>query len=135
MTRGKQQIRKLVGEYPRYGFILGISLLFFLYKGVSYALIGSYLPLLVFLGVLALWFFGLSASALAARRVARLWAFVLILWASVRLLLAGVNQFLKPIPEGHVDAQLGLTGTLLSLAVLFCGGYLWKFRNRVFNQS
>ncbi|EAR15040.1 MULTISPECIES: hypothetical protein [Robiginitalea] len=132
MTAEKQRIRKLFGEYPRYGLVLANSLLFFLYKGVSYALIGSYIPLLVFLGVLALWYYGLSASGLGARRVARFWAFVLILWASVRLLLAGVNQFMKPVPEGHVAAQLGLGGTLLSLAVLFCGIYLWKFRKSVF---
>ncbi len=132
MTAEKQRIRNLIGDHPRYGLVLAISLLFFLYKGVGYALIGSYIPLLVFLGVLALWYFGLAASDLAARRVARLWAFVLILWAAVRLLLAGVNQFMKPVPEGHVAAQLGLGGTLLSLAVLFCGIYLWKFRKSVF---
>ncbi|WP_431137929.1 hypothetical protein, partial [Psychroserpens mesophilus] len=55
-----------------------------------------------------------------------------VTWASVRLLLAGVNQFMNPVPEGHVAAQLGLGGTLLSLAVLFCGIYLWKFRKSVF---
>jgi len=112
--------------------ILGITLLFFLYKGISYAVIGSYVPVVFIMTIVALFLAGFYRSEKAFMRVLSLWAVLVVLWSFVRLLLSIVNQFVKPIPEGHVHDQLGIAGSLLSLAFLFAGVYLLRNRNKVF---
>ncbi|CAD5251372.1 MULTISPECIES: hypothetical protein [unclassified Imperialibacter] len=112
--------------------ILGITLLFFLYKGISYAVIGSYVPVVFIMTIVALFLTGFYRSEKAFMRVLSLWAVLVVLWSFVRLLLSIVNQFVKPIPEGHVHDQLGIAGSLLSLAFLFAGVYLLRNRNKVF---
>lgn len=132
MTEQHNRIFSMVKQHWLYGGLLSVTLLFFLYKGFSYAIIGSYIPILVIFTILILFAFGLYKSEKAFIRILGLWSVLMILWACIRLLLSSVNQFVKPIPEGHIDAQLGIAGTLLSLAFLFCGIYLGKYKKSVF---
>ena len=110
---------------------LSITLSFFIYKGILYALIGSYVPLLFIFIMLALLTFSLNKSPKAFNKSVGLWSVLIILWSAVRLLLSMVNQFVKPIPEGHIDGQLGLMGILLSVAFLCAGIYIWRNRKRI----
>ncbi|MEQ9101114.1 MAG: hypothetical protein RIF36_25540 [Imperialibacter sp.] len=119
-------------KHLRFVTILGITLLFFLYKGISYAAIGSYVPVVFIMAILALFIAGFYKSEKAFIRVLSFWAILVVLWSFVRLLLGIVNQFVKPIPEGHVHGQLGMAGSLLSLAFLFAGVYLLRNRKKVF---
>ena len=126
MKEQQRHIFTQLKENRGYGTVLGLSLLFFFYKGILYALIGSYVPILFIGAIILLFMLGFNSSEKVFKGVLLMWSLLLILWAFVRLLLGGVNQFLKPIPEGHIDGQLGIMGTLLSLAILAGGVYLWR---------
>ncbi|UZR96340.1 hypothetical protein [Chondrinema litorale] len=114
-----------------YATMLIATLLFFIYKGIIYAFIGSYTPLLIITSVISLFIFGLKKSNKALKRILGFWAVLIILWSITRLLFGFVNMFVKPIPEAHVSAQLGITGTLFSAIFLFFGIYLWRYKNRI----
>ena len=112
--------------------VLGLSLLFFLYKGVLYLIIGSYVPMIVILIIMTLFLFSSRKSESGFKKTIGLWAILLIIWSMVRLLLSLTNQFIKPIPESHVSEQLGVLGTIFSLLMLFGGIYLWRNKSRLF---
>ena len=131
MKEQQRHIFTQLKENRGYGTVLGLSLLFFLYKGILYALMGSYVPILFIGAIILLFMLGFNSSEKVFKRVLLMWSLLLILWAFVRLLLGGVNQFLKPIPEGHIDGQLGIMGALLSLSILAGGVYLWRGKRSV----
>lgn len=112
--------------------VLGLPLLFFLYKGVSYLIIGSYVPMIVILIIMTLFLFSSRKSESAFKKTIGLWAILLIIWSAVRLLLSLTNQFIKPIPESHVSEQLGILGLILSVLFLCGGMYLWRNKSRIF---
>ncbi len=127
----KDHQNELLGQlktYWPYGAFILLTLGFFLIKGISYAFIGSYVPLLVIIAILLMIGIGFSKSKKAFFIVIGFWSILIILWALVRLLLSMVNLFVKPIPESHVNEQLGIVGIILSATFLFAGFYLWRFR-------
>ena len=131
-------ISKQVSQQFKYSWayllLLGLTLLFYLLKGITYALIGSYIPFIFIAIILTLFAFTFKKSPKALRRIIVFWAVVLILWSSIRLLLSIVNFFIMPIPEAHVHAQLGIGGAVFSLIFLIIAIYLLKFKKRVFDK-
>ncbi|MEC7753376.1 MULTISPECIES: hypothetical protein [unclassified Roseivirga] len=117
------------------GLALLLTLLFFAYRGVTYAWLGSWLPLALVALVIFLLFFSLQKSAKGFGRALRFWAVLLIIWSSIRLLLSTVNQFLKPVPEAHIAEQLGFLGALTSLLFLFSGIILYRSSSRFLKKS
>lgn len=114
---------------------LASTLLFFAFKGISYLILGSYIPMIVILSIFILFFLSTYKSTKTFLRVLGLWSILLIIWASVRFLLGMINLFVKPIPEAHVDNQLGTMGLLISLFFLISGIYLWKFKKKFFKNE
>jgi len=110
---------------PVGGWVLLLSVILTWCKGIQYALLGSFIPIL-FAGVVTLLLLLSAKSHRGNSRFIRIWAIVLCTWAMIRLLLSAIHFFIKPIPEGHVAAQLGLGGLVLSLVVLFMGIILWR---------
>jgi len=131
-------ISKQVSQQFKYSWayllLLGLTLLFYLLKGITYALIGSYIPFIFIAIILTLFAYTSKKSPKALRRMIVFWAVVLILWSSIRLLLSIVNFFIMPIPEAHVHAQLGIGGAVFSLIFLIIAIYLLKFKKRVFDK-
>ena len=132
MTKLVNQLYNVFRQNQLFSLILSITLLFFVYKGVHYALIGSYVPLLFIIIILCLLMVGLNKSPNVFKWSVGSWSVLIILWATVRLLLSMANLFVKPVPEGHVDGQLGLASILLSVAFLIAGIYLWQKRKSSF---
>lgn len=128
------QLKDQLKTYWTYTAFLVATLGFFLIKGITYTLIGSYVPLLVIAIILLLIGIGFGKSTKAFRRMISLWSILVILWALVRLLLSMVNLFVKPIPESHVNEQLGITGIILSCTFLFAGFYLWRYRRVIYTD-
>lgn len=118
-----------------FSICLGLSLAYFIHKGIVYALIGSFVPLLFILTILSLILFSLKKSPTALKRSMGLWSSLIILWSTIRLSLSMINLFIKPVPEGHIDGQLGPMSILLSVAFLFAGTYIWKDRKRIISSN
>lgn len=131
MVKSTDHLRNIFNQDRLFSLSLSLTLIFFIYKGVLYALIGSFVPLLIILTILALILFSLKKSPKAYKRSVGLWSALIILWSTVRLLLSATNEFIKPIPEGHIDGQLGLLSVLLSITFLCAGIYMWSNRNKI----
>lgn len=111
-----------------------LSLLFFWRKGIQYALIGSYVPLLfplVFTGIILLWARRGSIRLVLALKT---WAVLLLLWAGARILFAAVNLTLQPFNEYHLSKQFGGMGILLSLLLFVCAIVLFQ-RLRLYRRA
>ena len=132
MDLSKSVPRQIKFSYS-YLTLLGITLVFFVYKGISYALIGSFVPLITITIILILFIFTSKKSPNALRQMIVFWAVLLILWSSTRLLLSIVNLFVKPVPEAHVHDQLGIGGAIFSLIFLSIAIYLWRFKKSILN--
>lgn len=106
--------------------LLIASLGFFLYKGLHYALLGSWVPLLFILLILSCFGMGWRLSTKVLRRVLRLWATLLILWSVARLLIP-LSFWLTPgITETHIRDQFTVMQYGLTLAMLLAGTYLLR---------
>jgi hypothetical protein len=114
--------------------ILILSLLFFLYKGISYSLVGSFVPLITIAVIILLIVLSSRKSKKAAKRTIGLWIVLIVLWSIVRIALSLINQFVKPVPESHVAEQLGVLGFMQSVIFLVGAIYLWKNKHRVFEK-
>lgn len=110
----------------RLSWALLLSLLFFWRKGIQYAVIGSYVPLLIILVFTGL--FLLLAQRRSSRLfiALRIWAILLVCWAAARILFAVVNLTVQPFNEYHLSAQFGWMGLLLSLLILGCAIILFR---------
>lgn len=131
MVKPTNHLLSIFNRHRLFSLSLGLTLIFFIYKGVLYALIGSFVPLLIILTILTLILFSLKKSARAFKKSIGLWSSLIIIWSTVRLLLSATNEFVKPIPEGHIDGQLGLLSVLLSITFLCAGIYMWRNKNKI----
>lgn len=113
---------------------LSITLIFFLCKGILYALIGSFVPLLFIITILSLFLFSITKSPGAFKRTLTMWSVLLILWSATRLFLSIINKFVKNIPEGHIDGQLDLMSVLLSMTFLIFSFYMLKNRKIILQE-
>lgn len=113
---------------------LSITLIFFICKGILYALIGSFVPLLFIITILCLFLFSIIKSPGAFKRTLTMWSVLLILWSATRLFLSIINKFVKHIPEGHIDGQLGLMSVLLSMTFLIFSFYMLKNRKIILQE-
>ena len=134
MKRSLQNMIDFLKKDLTFGAVLVLSLLYFFYKGVLYAVLGSYVPLISISSILLLFFLSSEKNVKSFNRVTGLWAILIIMWSIVRIVLSLVNQFIKPIPESHVSEQLGIIGLAKSLIFLIGAIYLWKNRTRVFEK-
>jgi hypothetical protein len=125
------QLIKVIIQNRVFTFCLGTTLLFFLCKGILYALIGSFVPLLFIITILSLFLFSFIKTSGTFARAVTMWSFLLILWSATRILLSFINQFVKHVPEGHIDGQLGLTSNLVSFTILICSLYMLNNRKSI----
>ena len=101
--------------------LLGVSLLYFLLKGISYALIGSYVPIL-FITIIMLLFYGSFGARLKKHyQLLKFWAILIIIWAAIRLGLSIILKIDTTLTESHLREQFGMVQLFLSIGMLICG--------------
>lgn len=112
-----------------YTLILLLSLLLFLIKGIQYILLGSYIPIVLALAICILFYVNRKKKK-ALNIIIKVWAYSLISWSLLRLLIGTADRFGKELMENHLQENLGVPGTLISLAFLFGGFYLLGKKRR-----
>lgn len=100
---------------------LGISLLFFIVKGIKYAVIESYIPLLFVVVIITALFLCYKVSLKAFRRMLRFWACIIIIWSVIRLIFCIYLEFDTKLTESHLREQFGLWHNLMSIIMLVIG--------------
>lgn len=103
-----------------------VSLAFFFFKGIDYALLGSYVPLIFISVILTLFYLSFSKSIKAHRRVLKFWAVLLLVWASVRIGLRLYLYFDTDLTESHLREQFGLLQNIISVVMLVIGIGIFK---------
>ncbi|MEM8900210.1 MAG: hypothetical protein AAGC85_18995 [Bacteroidota bacterium] len=98
-----------------------LSLLFFLRKGVQYAMIGSYVPLVVIILPSVLMALTILQKRKTFLLLSKAWAIILIIWSVGRLFIASVNLAIPTFDEYHLNNQLGGFGFILSILMLSLG--------------
>jgi len=134
MNKIQRDIFSTLGEHLVYTSILSGTLLFFLYKGFTYSIIGSYIPLTLVAAFVILLILSSQNSKKSFKRILSIWAILLMIWSIVRLLLSLINHFVKPIPESHVSEQLGISGFIISSLFLSGAIYMLRYKKRVFEK-
>ena len=112
-----------------YTVILFLSLLLFLAKGIQYAILGSYIPLILALVICAIFYLNQKKKK-ALNILIKIWAFLIIIWSLLRLLIGTADRFGKELMENHLQENLGITGSLISLMFLIIGFYLLGKKRR-----
>ncbi|WP_412561248.1 hypothetical protein [Winogradskyella sp. MIT101101] len=112
-----------------YTVILVLSLFLFLIKGIQYAVLGSYIPLVLAL-VICMLFYLNRKNKKSLDILIKIWALLIIIWSLLRLLIGTADQFGKELMENHLQENLGVTGSLISLLFLVVGFYLFNKKRR-----
>jgi hypothetical protein len=134
MNKVQHTILSILKNHIIYSAFLGFTLLFFLYKGFGYLIIRSYIPLILLLAIVVLFIWGAGNSKKTFKKVINIWAILLIIWSSSRILLSLINQFVKQVPQSHISEQLGTSDFILSLLFLSGAIYLLRYKKRVFEK-
>lgn len=112
-----------------YTVILVLSLFLFLIKGFQYAVLGSYIPLVLALVICMLFYLNRKKKK-ALNILIKIWALLIIIWSLLRLLIGTADRFGKELMENHLQENLGVTGSLISLLFLVVGFYLFNKKRR-----
>lgn len=112
-----------------YSIILVLSLVLFLAKSIQYALLGSYLPIVLSLGTCMLFYFNRNRKR-TLKILIKIWAILIIIWAIMRIAIGLADRFGKELMENHLQENLGITGTHISLVFLIGGFYLLGKKRR-----
>lgn len=105
--------------------ILAATLPPFLWKAVGYALLGSMLPLATFVVLASIIGAGLYVGGSWRRGALRAWGAAAILWGTVRLVLQ-VLIVAADLSEAHLQSQVNVMSSLLSVGYIVAGAALWR---------
>ncbi|WP_299335063.1 hypothetical protein [uncultured Psychroserpens sp.] len=114
---------------------LALSLSLFVFKGIQYAIIGSFVPMIFILSILLLFFFTFKRSIKSALKAIKFWAILLIFWAIARLTIQILFYVTPNITETHIRDQFTLIQNIISIFVILLGIYLIKNRSNLVNNS
>ena len=118
----------------RWTLLILLSFVPFLVKAVDYAMLGSFVPLVVFSVFGVIVGLGVRAGLKAERLAVKIWASALILWGTVRLGLMGLFKTVD-IGEAHPANQVTAWYAVLSLAHLLLGIYLYRGNRRTVQMA
>ena len=104
---------------------LWLSLILWLWKGISYALLGRYWILLGMLALTMLIFYSRKRQNGLYRKLIGLWGMYLMLWGIIRLVL-GSLILISPISDLHVNQHFGWLGNIYSTCSLLLGYELFR---------
>lgn len=107
-----------------------LSLVYFIRKGIQYALMERFGPL-VFVGI----FIVLFLLSIKTRRkmfavVSRIWAVIIIVWSIARIFIAIINYFTNTFDEYHLNNQFGNGGMIVSIIMLLLGIMIFKYAHK-----
>jgi len=104
----------------------GLSLLFFLRKGFQYAIIGSYIPLVLVLFLVLLVSISLRSNKKKLFFRLKIWSILIITWSIIRLLISTMRYTTDVFDEYHQTSQFGLSGIALSAIMLIMGVLIFR---------
>jgi len=113
-------LRKIENAKPFY-LLVGCSMTYFLIKGVQYAFIGSYVPLVFIATILSIFIWSFSWNQKQHYGAVKMWARIIILWALIRIVLSIILQFDHKLTESHLREQFGIFQVGISLVMLGIG--------------
>jgi len=108
-----------------------VSILFFLKKGIAYAVIGSFVPLWVITSIIVLLALSIQKRKKFFIIILRTWAIVLIIWAITRTLISIIHLTIKPFDGSyHTTQQLGSNSLFLSIVMMVLGILMFRNSNK-----
>lgn len=116
----------IINKHKLFFVLLSLSILFFLIKGIRYALIDSVVPL-VFITLIL---FSLITFINNDKKYFRLaiwnWGIILLLWSSFRLIAPILFKLTPNLTETHIREQFTIYEFFISFVMLSIGIYLLK---------
>lgn len=109
----------------RIEIILVLSLIPLFIKSLSYALIGSFTPTIVFLflgGILLSMF---TNNSTFKKLSLKIWSIAIVLWGIARIIIM-ILFLTTSVHEAHVESQFGILYLLLSVIYNTIGVYLFR---------
>jgi len=111
-------------------FTLLLSILFFLRKGIQYASIGNYIPLLIIATLMALLVISIQKRK-ASFIIVKIWAIILIIWTLIRLLISMVHNIVIPFDGSfHMTQQFSGYSFIVSTLMLIIGISMFRSVNK-----
>lgn len=105
-----------------------VSLLLFLYKGVEFALLDSYVPLIISVCFASYVLVSKLRSARSFHVAKKVWAYTIISWCVVRIILAIL--IVTTLNEAYLLDQISWANLALTLFLLMTAYLLLKTKNR-----
>ncbi len=106
--------------------LLMLSVLFFIVKGVRYAIIESYVPIIFIASFILLFIIAFKNGYKSLRRMLRVWGVFLLIWAGAVVFVEVAFTLTPSMTEAHIREQFNLLQNLYVALFLFTGIYLLK---------
>lgn len=105
-----------------------VSLLLFLYKGIAFALLGSYVPLLISVCFASFIMVSKVKSATSFHVAKKIWAYTIISWCVIRIILAIL--IVTTLNEAYLLDQINWANLALTIFLIMTAYLLLKTKNR-----
>lgn len=108
-----------------------LSVLFFLRKGIQYSAIGSFIPLLIIIGLILLLAISIQKGKNSFILIVRIWAITLIIWSVIRILISMIHITIKPFDGSfHLAHQFSGYTLIFSILMLALGILMFRSLNK-----
>lgn len=114
---------------PMYS-LLGISTLYFIIKGLDYAIIGSYIPLIFIAFWVILFFLSFNFKQKNHLRILKYWTILVLIWAIARIGVWIIIHVDTNLTESHLREQFNIFQNCITVAMLVIAVYLFKLIRR-----
>ena len=116
-------LKENISRVPFLSTAILVSGLAFLYKGISYLVIGSVVPFVLSLIVMLCVVIAFKSQSKRSRRMFRIWGWLLFFWGVARLSVELLFVF-APVTETHIREQFVWPQKILSLLAVALGIYI-----------
>jgi len=128
-------IMETITKHKLFFTLLSLSLFFFLIKGIRYAFIGSFVPI-IFITLISLSLITFANKEKKHFKIAIWnWGLILILWSAVRFVIPILFALTPNLTETHIREQFVIPEFLISFIMLSIGIYLLRNVNKTSNTS
>jgi len=111
-------IRSKIASLKTMYSLLGISLLYFIIKGLDYAIIGSYIPLIFILFWIILIIWSFSFKQKHHLRVLKYWIIMVLIWAVARIGVWIIIHIDTGLTESHLREQFNIFQNCITIVML-----------------
>lgn len=106
-----------------------LPLSFFMVKGIRYAFIGSFIPIIFIALVISILLLTYRLNAKSFIIALKSWSIFLVFWSLTRIVIPFLFAITPGLTETHIREQFTIVEFIITIAIFILGIFIWRKRS------